>query len=245
MIFASTVRAQAVISVVRSSGVHLVSRVADTRGNPGGILGLRRRGPNARDTAADWHRRRVEAARSILRGRPHRLGEAGDRGDQDRSEVAAVKRRRLALIHEEGLVVANRAAALPDRKRASAVIYFMRSAPLASVDRDDGPGAADRLPLQRENWFEQRHAARKVAALREPSRKRLRRIDDGDDGDGQTARGAHSIEPDQDAPGDVPDEARDRSGIRGHRDRGNGHDRGHEYSGTACHDINRFLRSQA
>jgi hypothetical protein len=47
MIFGSTVRAQAVMSVVRSMVFTL--RV-DTRGNPGGILGLWRRGRNARDT---------------------------------------------------------------------------------------------------------------------------------------------------------------------------------------------------
>jgi hypothetical protein len=120
-----------------------------------------------------------------------------------------------------------------------------RGAPLASVDRDDGTGAADRLPLQRENWFEQRRAAREIAALREPGRERLRRIGDDEGCDGQIACWEHFVEPDRDAPGEVPDEARDRSGSRARSDRGNGHHHGHEHSGTACHDITRFRRSQA
>jgi hypothetical protein len=53
--------------------------------------------------AADRHRRRVEDARSILRRRPHRSGEAGDRGDRDRSEIAPVKRRWPVRVHEEDL----------------------------------------------------------------------------------------------------------------------------------------------
>jgi hypothetical protein len=221
------------------------SRV-DTRGKPWQHSRSEAAWPRTRATrAADRHRRRIEDARSILRERPHRLGEAGDCGDRDRSEIAPVKRRWLVRVHEEDLAVADHPAALPDRERASALILPTRIAPLASVDRDDGTGAADRLPLQRENWFEQRHAARKVAALREPSRERLRRIGDDDGCDGQIARRAHSVEPDWDAPGEVPDEARDRSGSRGRPDRGNGNHHGREHSGTACHDITRFRRSQA
>jgi hypothetical protein len=141
--------------------------------------------------------------------------------------------------------VADHTAALPDRKQAPVVILLTCGPHLPSIDRDDGTDAADPLPLQRENALEQRHAARKIAALGEPRRERLRRIDGDKGGDSQLALRAHPIEPGRDAPGDVPDEARDRSGTRSHPDRGNGHDHGHEHSGTARHDITRLRRSQA
>jgi hypothetical protein len=51
--------------------------------------------------------------------------------------------------------------------------------------------------------------------LREPSGVRLRRISNGEGGDGQMVRRVHAVEPDRDACGGVPHEARDYSGVHG------------------------------
>jgi hypothetical protein len=134
---------------------------------------------------------------------------------------------------------------VPNWERASAVILLVRGSHLASIDPDDGSDAADRLPLQRENAFEQRHAAWEIAALGEPRGERLRRIGDDEGGDGEIARRAYPVEPDQDAAGDVPDEARGRFGARGRPDRNDAQRHRHEHSGTACDDITRLRRSQA
>jgi hypothetical protein len=141
--------------------------------------------------------------------------------------------------------VADHTTAVPNRKRTSAVILLACGAHLAPIDPDDGSDAADRLPLQREDAFEQRHAARKVAALGEPRGERLRRIGDDEGGDGEIARRAHPVEPGRDAGGDVPEEARGRFGARRRPDRNDAQRHRHEHSGTACHDITRLRRSQA
>jgi hypothetical protein len=141
--------------------------------------------------------------------------------------------------------VADHTTAVPNRKRASAVIFLARGAHLASIDPDDESDAADRLPLQRENVFEQRHAAREIAALGEPRGERLRRIGDDEGGDGEIARRAYPVEPGRDAAGDVPDEARGRFGARGRADRNDAQRHHHKHGGTAGHDITRFRRSQA
>jgi hypothetical protein len=127
----------------------------------------------------------------------------------------------------------------------SAVILFARRADLASVDPDDRADAADCLPIQRENAFEQRHAAWEIAALGKPRGERLRRIGGDEGGDGEIVRRAHPVEPGRDAAGDVPDEARGRFGARGRPDRNDAQRHRHEHSGTACHDVTRFRRSQA
>jgi len=181
----------------------------------------------------------------VLCGRPQRLGDAGDRSDRHRPEIATVKRRWLVRVHEEDLAVADHAAAPPDRERVSAVVLLARSAPFAAVDRDDGTGTANCLPFHRKNGLEQRHAAREITALGEPRGERLRRIRHDKCGDGQIVRWAHPVEPCRDTPGDVPNEARGRSGPRGRPDRGNGHHHGHEHGGTASHDITRCRQSQA
>jgi hypothetical protein len=125
------------------------------------------------------------------------------------------------------------------------VILLARGADLASIDPDDGADAADRLSLQRENAFEQRHAAWEIAALGKPRGERLRRIGGDDGGDGEIARRAHPVEPGRDAAGDVPDEARGPFGSRGRPDRNDAHRHRHEHSGTACHAVTRLRRSQA
>jgi hypothetical protein len=72
----------------------------------------------------------------------------------ERSEIAAIKRRWLVRI-------------------------FVRDACLASIDRNEGTDTTDGLPGQGENGLEQRHTAREIASLREPSGERLRRIGNG------------------------------------------------------------------
>jgi hypothetical protein len=127
----------------------------------------------------------------------------------------------------------------------SAVILLACGAHLASIDPDDESHAADCLPLQRENAFEQRHAAWEIAALGKPRGERLRRIGDNERGDGEIARWVHPVEPDRNAAGDVPDKARGRFGTRGRSDSNDAQRHRHEHSGTACHDITCFRRSQA
>jgi hypothetical protein len=141
--------------------------------------------------------------------------------------------------------MADHATAVPSRKRTSIVILLARGADPASIDPDDEPHAADRLPLQRENAFEQRHAKWEIAALGEPRGERLRRIGDNEGGDGEIVRRAHPVKPGRDAAGDVPDEARGRFGARGRPDRNDAKRHRHEHSGTACHDVTRLRRSQA
>lgn len=141
--------------------------------------------------------------------------------------------------------MADHTTAMPNWKRMSAVILLACGAHLASIDPDDGPDAANCLPLQRENAFEQRHAAWEIAALGKPRGERLRRIGDNERGDGEIARWVHPVEPGRDAAGDVPDEARGRFGSRGCPDSNDAQRHRHEHSGTACHDITRFRRSQA
>jgi hypothetical protein len=161
----------------------------------------------------------------------------------ERSEIAAIKRRWRAGIHQKDLALTDHVTVLPERKRASAVILFMRDAHLASIDRNKGTDTTYCLPVQGENGLEQRHAAREIASLRGPSGARLRRIGNGERGEGQTVRRVHAVEPDRDACGDVPDEARGHSSVR--RDGGNGHRHSPEHNETACHRITRLRRSQA
>jgi hypothetical protein len=94
-------------------------------------------------------------------------------------------------VHEEDLAIADRVAALPDRKRAAAAVALTCEAPVASVDGNDGTGAADGLPIERENGLEERRPARKVAALGEPLRQRLRRVVDDRRVDDQVGRRLH------------------------------------------------------
>jgi hypothetical protein len=92
----------------------------------------------------------------------------------------------------------------PASKRASAVVIFVRDACLASIDRNEATDTTDCLPVGCEKGLEQRHTEREIASLREPSSKRLRRIGNGEGGDGQMVRPVHFVEPDRDACGGVP-----------------------------------------
>jgi hypothetical protein len=85
-------------------------------------------------------------------------------------------------IHRKDLAVTDHATALPERKRAD---LFVRDAHLGSIDGNAGTDTTNCLPVERENGLEQRHAAREIASLFEPSGERLRRIGNGERGDGQ------------------------------------------------------------
>jgi hypothetical protein len=71
------------------------------------------------------------------------------------------------------------------------VVLVVREACLASIDRNEGADTTDCLPVKRESGLEQRHAAREITSLCEPSGERLRRIGNGEGGDGQMV-----VEPD-------------------------------------------------
>jgi hypothetical protein len=60
-----------------------------------------------------------------------------------------------------------------------------------------GPTRQTVCPSKCENGLEQRHATREIASQREPSGKRLRRIGNGEGGDGQMVRRVHAAEPDR------------------------------------------------
>jgi hypothetical protein len=79
---------------------------------------------------------------------------------------------------------------------------------VVSIDRNEGTDTTDCPPFECENGLEQRHAARKIASLFEPSGERRRRIGNGEGGDGQMVRRVHFVEPGRNACGGVPDEAR-------------------------------------
>jgi hypothetical protein len=138
-------------------------------------------------------------------------------------------------IHQKNLAVTDYTTALPERKRASAVVLFVRNACLASIDRNEGTDTTDCLPVQGENGLEQRHAAQEIASLREPSGEGLRRIGNGEGGDGQMVRWVHFVEPDRNACGGVPDEARGHSSVHGRPDGGNGHRRSSRRNGLSSH----------
>jgi hypothetical protein len=74
---------------------------------------------------------------------------------------------------------------------ASPFAALARDTYLASIDRNEGTDTTDCLPSSARMGLEQRHAAREIAYLREPSGERLRRIGNGEGGDGQTV-----VEPD-------------------------------------------------
>ena len=163
----------------------------------------------------------------------------------ERSEIAAIERRRLVWIHQKDLAVTDHTTALPERKRAAGVVLVMRDAHLASIDRNKETDPTDCLPVQCENGLEQRHAEREIASLCELSGERLRRIGNRERGDGQMVRRVHAVEPDRDACGGVPDEARGDCRVRRRPDGGNGHRHSREHNDTACHGITRLRRSQA
>jgi hypothetical protein len=64
-------------------------------------------------------------------------------------------------------------------KREDRAAELVRDTP-RSIDRNEGTGTTNCLPLQCENGLEQRHAAREIASLRERSGARLRRMGNGE-----------------------------------------------------------------
>ena len=88
-------------------------------------------------------------------------------------------------IHQKDLAVTDHVTALPERKRASAAVLFVRDAARASIDRNEGTGTTDCLPVERENGLDERHTAREIASLFKPCGERLGRIGNGESGEGQ------------------------------------------------------------
>src|ERR1700681_662930 len=120
---------------------------------------------------------RRPAARSFLLERPQRHGTADDGRERQRSEVAAVQRRRLVPVHDKDFALTECATALPGREQTTAAVVFARPAHLDPVDRYCEIPAADGLRWQCQNAFDERHAAWEISPIGEEGRQRLRRED--------------------------------------------------------------------
>src|SRR6266436_3274014 len=135
------------------------------------------------------------------------MSTAYDRSHRNRSEVAAIERRRLVPIHDEDLTSREEAAALPGGKRAAAAVALPRRSHLNAIDHDGERVTTHGLAGEREDALDEWHTARQVTAIGEEGRQRLGRLYNDQVRDGELARGSHAIEANWNTLGCIPDQA--------------------------------------
>lgn len=145
------------------------------------------------------------AADAFLIG-PERDRSADDGNCGDGSEIPAVEAVADFPIHEEKLVVADDAAALPDGQIAAEAVTLQRLAHVDPVHRDRAAGAANPLSRQAQDALQQRDAARDIAALDHEGGQRFGRHDGDQLGHVERVGRLYRVEADRRACRGVPDE---------------------------------------
>ena len=113
--------------------------------------------------------------RSLLLVGPEGSRFADDGCRRQRPEIPAVEGVLGLPVHEEDLALGDDAAALPDRKQATAAIVVERLAHDGGIDGDGATRAADGLSGERQDVLQEGHALGQIAALGEEVRQRRRR----------------------------------------------------------------------
>jgi len=130
------------------------------------------------------------------------------RGGGQRAEIASVERVGGPRVHQENFVLPDDAAALPDRKRAAAAVALSGLADFDCVDSDAAADATDPLSGHCRHVFQQRHAARQIAAIGKETGKGFGRSHDNQVDGVNTDDPVDGVETDRHAGAGVPDEPR-------------------------------------
>ena len=155
---------------------------------------------NLRDGGTITPPLRFDGPREGSRGRRSRW--------RERAEIASVERVGGPRVHQENFVLADDAAALPDRKRAAPAVALSGVAHSDRVDSDAAADATDRLSGDCRHVFQQRHAARQIAAIGKETGKGFGRPDDDQVAGVSIDDRVDGVETDRHAGAGVPDEPR-------------------------------------
>src|SRR5690606_31539257 len=117
---------------------------------------------------------------------PDRAGAPDDAITRQRPEIASVEAVRRAQVHHEDLAIGDGPAPVPRRQDALHPVACARRSGRATVDRDRKAVAAYGVARKRCDLLDERHARRKVAALREVIAQPGRRIERDALADGQS-----------------------------------------------------------
>ena len=148
------------------------------------------------------HSKRPSPASSVQTGSARPMTELRGNG----SKVPTVHAVRRIPVHEEEFAVGDTAAALPDRQLATGAVADAGAADRRAVGENVETIAADGLPRERKNAFQERHALRQIPACGEKRGEFGRRRDDDEIRHLEVVGRLHGIEADRRAGAGVPEQ---------------------------------------
>ena len=148
------------------------------------------------------HSKRPEPCSSVQTGSARPMTELL----RKRSKVPTVHAVRRIPVHEKEFAVGDAAAAVPDRKLATRVVTDAGAADGHAVCENVETIAADGLPRERKNAFQERHTLRQIPACGEERGELRRRRDDDEVRYLEVLGRLHGIEADRRAGAGVPEQ---------------------------------------